>query len=59
MNGAITVVLVYLTILGLGLWGYVWNIVKLVGMCCDVSGMLLVRAAGIFLAPLGVVVGFL
>jgi hypothetical protein len=56
MNAAI---IVWLLIIVATVWGYVWNIVKLVGMCCDVSGMLLVRAAGIFLAPLGVVVGFL
>jgi hypothetical protein len=56
MNAAI---LVWVALVVGGVWGYVWNIVKLVGMCCDVGGMLLVRAAGIFLAPLGVVVGFL
>jgi hypothetical protein len=56
MNAAI---LVWLALVTVTVWGYIWNIVKLVDMCCDVSGMLLVRAAGIFLAPLGVVVGFL
>lgn len=40
-------------------WGWVWNIIKLVDMCCDISGMLIVRAAGIFVPPLGAVMGFL
>ena len=39
--------------------GWVWNIVKLSAMCCEVSGMLLLRVVGIFIAPLGAILGFL
>lgn len=39
--------------------GWVWNIVKLAEMCCEVSGWLVLRAAGIFVAPLGIILGFL
>ena len=41
-------------------WGWVWNIVKLVGMTLDpITGMLIVRVIGIFIPPLGAVVGYL
>lgn len=41
------------------IWGWVWNIVKLVGMSMDViSGLLIVRVVGIFVPPLGAVVGY-
>lgn len=40
--------------------GWVWNIVKLVGMSLDpLTGMLIVRAVGIFVFPVGMVVGWL
>lgn len=40
--------------------GWIANIVKLVGMNFDhITGMLIVRAVGIFLAPLGAVMGYL
>lgn len=44
-------------------WGWIWNIVKLVPMLMDtgplvVSGMLVGRVIGIFLAPLGSVLGY-
>jgi hypothetical protein len=41
------------------LGGWIANIVKLADMCCDMSGLLLVRVAGIFVAPLGAVMGFI
>lgn len=42
-----------------GLWGWVWNIVKLISMSFDpITGMLIVRVAGIFVPPLGAVVGY-
>jgi hypothetical protein len=43
-----------------GAFGWVWNIVKLVGMDLDpITGLLIVRVVGIFLVPLGCVVGYL
>lgn len=43
-----------------GVGGWVANIVKLVGMDFgSISGLLVVRAIGIFVAPLGAVMGFL
>ena len=44
----------------LGFGGWVANIVKLVGMdFAAITGMLIVRAIGIIVAPLGAVVGYL
>ena len=40
--------------------GWAWNIVKLVGMGLDpITGLLIVRAIGIFVFPVGMVVGYL
>lgn len=42
-----------------GAVGWVWNIVKLVGMSFDpLTGLLAVRIVGIFVPPLGAVVGY-
>lgn len=38
--------------------GWVSNIAKLADMCCGMSGMLVLRVLGIFVAPLGTVLGF-
>ena len=44
----------------LGAGGWIANIVKLIGMDFgSITGMLIARAAGIFVAPLGAVLGFL
>lgn len=44
----------------IGVGGWIANIVKLVGMdFASVTGMLVVRAIGIFLPPLGAVMGFI
>ena len=42
----------------IGLIGYVWNIIKLVDECCGITGMLVARAIGVFVGPLGAVLGF-
>ena len=43
-----------------GGFGWVWDIVKLVGMDFDhITGMLVVRAIGIFIPPLGAVMGYI
>jgi hypothetical protein len=54
-----TLVLVYLAILLVGGWGWVSNIVKLVGMDAIMTGMGITRIVGIFVAPLGAVMGFM
>lgn len=43
-----------------GGWGWVWNIIKLCTMGFDpLTGLLVVRAIGIFVFPVGMVVGYL
>ena len=42
-----------------GGFGWVWNIVKLIGMSLDpITGLLIVRAIGIFVFPVGMIVGY-
>ena len=54
---ALELMAVIVVVLGVG--GWIANIVKLVGMNFDhITGLLVVRAIGIFLAPLGAVMGF-
>ena len=43
----------------LGIGGWIANIVKLVGADFVFSGMIVARVAGIFVPPLGAVMGFL
>lgn len=51
-------VLVLIALFGAG--GWIANIVKLAGMSFDpITGMLVVRIVGIFLAPIGAVMGYL
>lgn len=51
--------LVAVLLLG-GCAGWVWNIVKIVQSGFDVfTGMLIARCIGVFVAPLGAVLGFL
>lgn len=54
---AVEVLIVVLLLAGIG--GWIANIVKLATMCCELSGWLVLRAVGIFVAPLGAVLGFL
>lgn len=43
-----------------GAFGWGWNIVKLIDMGFDViNGLMIVRAVGIFIAPLGAVMGYI
>lgn len=52
--------LVYLLLIAACIGGWVANIVKFVNMdFAQVTGMLVVRGIGIFLAPLGAVLGYL
>jgi hypothetical protein len=42
-----------------GVWGWVWNIAKIAGAdFAHITGMLVLRLIGIFIAPLGAVLGF-
>jgi hypothetical protein len=47
-----------LAVLGFGAFGWVMNIVALINDDM-VTGMLIARAAGIFIAPLGAILGYL
>ena len=52
--------LVLLIVALVGAWGWVSNIIKLASMDFGgVTGMLVLRAIGVFVAPLGAVLGFL
>ena len=43
-----------------GVVGWIWNIVKIINTGFDVfTGMLIARVVGVFLAPLGAVLGYL
>jgi prepilin-type N-terminal cleavage/methylation domain-containing protein len=53
------VVVVWILIVFVSAWGWVWNIIKLADMDSGVTGLFVLRIIGIFLAPLGVVVGFI
>jgi len=53
--------LVYLSfgiLIFVGLFGWVMNIIEIV-QSTQIDGMVIVRIAGIFLAPLGAVLGYL
>lgn len=53
------VILFGLLLAAAGLFGWVWNIVKIIGSCCDpLTGMLVMRIIGVFVAPLGAVLGY-
>lgn len=57
-NTIVGLVVMLLWMIGAG--GWIWNIVKIVGSNFDViSGLLVIRIIGIFVAPLGCVVGYL
>lgn len=57
-----TIGIAYLIVIGIsiaGCVGWVMNIVTVVHTCCaPVTGMLVVRVIGIFVPPLGAVIGF-
>lgn len=44
-------------------WGWVWNIVKIVQSMPDglagITGMFVARVVGVFIAPLGAILGYL
>lgn len=62
-GGAAFVGLMWLAIFFGSLYGYIANIVKLVGMLTTdsvaITGMLIARAAGTVIGPLGIILGYL
>jgi prepilin-type N-terminal cleavage/methylation domain-containing protein len=59
-HGFTAIELLTVVVLVASLGGWIANIVKLVGMdFSHIGGMLIVRVIGIFMAPLGAVMGFL
>lgn len=47
-------------LVGLCVWGWVWNIVKIADSSFDpLSAIVVLRCIGVFVAPLGVVLGFI
>ena len=58
VSGQLALVLVIVALVGA--WGWISNVIKLASMDFGgVTGMLVLRAIGVFLAPLGAVLGFL
>ena len=52
--------LIVLLVILAGGFGWCWNIVKLISMSLDpITGLLIVRAIGIFVFPVGMIVGYL
>ncbi len=50
---------IFVWLLGLGLVvGWVWNIVKIIHMPDILTGIGIARCIGVFLAPIGAVLGF-
>lgn len=57
--GLLAVVVYFGTIIAVAI-GWVWNIVKIFGSAADpLTALFVLRCIGIFLAPLGAVVGYL
>ena len=53
-------ILVWLGLLIGGGIGWIMNIVTIVHTCCEpVTGMLVIRIVGLFVAPLGAVLGYI
>ena len=52
--------LLVLSVWAAAIVGWVWNIVKIVNVCCvALDGILILRIVGVFVAPLGAVMGYL
>ena len=59
-NPGVLAVLIFIGLFIASLVGWVWNIVKMTGMdFAAETAMFIVRAIGIFVAPLGAVLGYL
>ncbi len=59
-KGFTVIELVIFLVVAVGAWGWVWNIVKIFGSSFDpLTGVVILRCIGIFMAPLGCIMGFL
>lgn len=59
-KGFTIVELLYVLVVILGAIGWIWNIVKIAGSSfSEITGMLVLRIVGIFVAPLGAILGYL
>jgi hypothetical protein len=60
VNKGLTVIFLYIGLVIASLTGWIWNIVKLYDLGLDpLTGEVVIRVVGIFVAPLGVVMGYL
>ena len=59
-NGITIVALVWCVLAIVGAYGWIMNIVSLVGSNFDpITGLVIARIIGVFVGPLGVVLGFI
>ena len=59
IGGAIIALLIVAIVI-VGAWGWGWNIVKAYDMLnSPITGMFIARVVGVFVAPLGAILGFL
>ncbi len=59
-RGYTIVELVWVVLLVAGAVGWVWNIVRIVGHMSDpITGLFVVRCIGVFVAPVGAVLGYI
>ena len=60
MNSSLIALILYVAIIVAIVYGWIMNIVALAHMnLTDVTGMLILRVVGIFMAPLGTVLGYI
>lgn len=58
--GFTTLELIMTIVFIVGTWGWVWNIIKIAEAGFDiVTGIFIMRCIGVFIAPLGAVLGFI
>lgn len=57
MRGESSALFVWVTIVVVGVWGYVWNIIKIIE-ADSITGMEIARIIGAFIGPLGAILGF-
>lgn len=56
--GATAVELVFVLVALFSAIGWIWNIVKIIGSDFALNGMLIARVIGVFVAPVGAVLGY-
>ena len=52
-----TLIIIVLLVVAGGV-GWIWNLVKIADICCTVTGMLVLRVIGVFIALIGAVLGY-